>query len=494
MARNDKINILMVDDQPGKLMSYEVILSPLNANLLKASSAAEALQTLLKTEVAVLLVDVCMPDLDGFQFAAMVREHPRFQKTAIIFISAIHLSEFDSVKGYELGAVDYVSVPVVPELLRAKVRVFVDLYRKSAELEQLNAELEARVAQRTKELENSIKHQELLAREVDHRAKNVLAVVQSLVRLTKAKSIEEFGKAVNGRVRAMACAHTLLSETRWQGAELRRLLEEELAPYQGADRILMRGPSVTLRPAIAQVVALAVHELGTNAAKYGSLSRDGGRVMLTWRLADTSVELVWDEVSGPPVAPPAATGFGTKIIEACVADQSKGEVMFDWRASGLKCTLRIPDAFGESEPPWDKELRRPAPIETPHGHRALAGARVMLVEDEALIALMVGDILSGSGAEVIGPFSTLAPAMSCAEPFDIALLDVNVAGQPVYALADLLVSQNKPFVFATGYDDGRLETRFGDKIVLQKPIEPSVLVSTLASVLVGHEQELQKTA
>src|SRR5512141_2997548 len=155
MTGHEKVNILLVDDQPAKLLSYEAILHGLNENLLKASSGREALEHLLKSDVAVLLVDVCMPDLDGFQLAAMIRDHPRFQKTAIIFISAILLSEMDSLRGYEMGAVDYVPVPVVPEVLRAKVKVFAELYRKTRELEQLNQQLEARVAERTAELEAS---------------------------------------------------------------------------------------------------------------------------------------------------------------------------------------------------------------------------------------------------------------------------------------------------------------------------------------------------
>jgi len=148
----DKVNILLVDDQPAKLLSYEVILAELGETLLKANSANEALQHLLKNEIAVVLIDVCMPDLDGFELAGMIREHPRFQRTAIIFVSAIMMSDLDRLRGYELGAVDYVPVPFTPELLRAKVRVFADLYRKTRQLELLNSELERRVQERTAEL------------------------------------------------------------------------------------------------------------------------------------------------------------------------------------------------------------------------------------------------------------------------------------------------------------------------------------------------------
>src|SRR5947209_4599717 len=155
MTQNDRVNILLVDDQPAKLLAYEVILRELGENLIKAASAREALEQLLKNDVAVVLIDVCMPELDGFQLAAMIRDHPRFQKVAIIFISAIHLTDVDRLRAYEMGAVDYVPVPVIPEVLRAKVRIFSELYRKTRQLEQLNAELERRVAERTAELEAS---------------------------------------------------------------------------------------------------------------------------------------------------------------------------------------------------------------------------------------------------------------------------------------------------------------------------------------------------
>jgi signal transduction histidine kinase len=141
MSANDQVNVLMVDDQPAKLLSYEVILGELGENLIKASSGREALEHLLKTDVAVVLMDVSMPELDGFELADMIREHPRFRHTAIIFVSAVHLTDLDRLKGYQRGAVDYLSVPVVPELLRAKVSVFAELHRRARQMEALNEEL-----------------------------------------------------------------------------------------------------------------------------------------------------------------------------------------------------------------------------------------------------------------------------------------------------------------------------------------------------------------
>ena len=153
MSTSDQVNVLMVDDQPAKLLSYEAILADLGMNLIKATSGREALEHLLKTEIAVVLMDVSMPEIDGFELAAMIRDHPRFQRTAIIFVSAVRLTDLDRLQGYQLGAVDYIPVPVIPEILRAKVSVFAELARKTRELEGLNRELERRVEERTTELE-----------------------------------------------------------------------------------------------------------------------------------------------------------------------------------------------------------------------------------------------------------------------------------------------------------------------------------------------------
>jgi PAS domain S-box-containing protein len=153
MGTTDPVNILMVDDQPGKLLTYGAILGELGENLITATTAREALDTLLRLDIAIVLMDVSMPEIDGFELAAMIRQHPRFQETAIIFVSGVHLTDLDRLKGYEAGAVDYIPVPVVPEILRAKVGTFAELHRKRRQLEELNRELERRVEERTAALE-----------------------------------------------------------------------------------------------------------------------------------------------------------------------------------------------------------------------------------------------------------------------------------------------------------------------------------------------------
>src|SRR5262249_11422931 len=126
MSAHEKVNILMVGDQPAKLLSYEFILSELGEDLIKAGSGREALEYLLKSDIAVVLMDVSMPEIDGFELTEIIRQHPRYQKMAIIFISAVHMTDLDRLKGYEYGAVDYIAVPVIPDLLRAKVSVFAE--------------------------------------------------------------------------------------------------------------------------------------------------------------------------------------------------------------------------------------------------------------------------------------------------------------------------------------------------------------------------------
>ncbi|HVJ44211.1 MAG TPA: response regulator [Dongiaceae bacterium] len=192
MEAHQAVNILLVDDQPAKLLSYEVILRDLGENLLKAGSGQQALEKILKNDIAVILADVCMPDLDGFELAQMIRDHPRFRSIAIIFVSAVSVTEIDLLRGYEYGAVDYIPVPVVPDLLRAKVRVFADLHRKTRALERLNAELESRVAERTAALAeaNSLLEQRVRERTAEREA--------AMAQVHEMQKLESLGQLTGG--------------------------------------------------------------------------------------------------------------------------------------------------------------------------------------------------------------------------------------------------------------------------------------------------------
>src|ERR671925_2401126 len=210
MSEHEKVNILMVDDQPAKLLSYESILSELGENLIKAGSGREALVYLLKTDIAVVLMDVSMPEIDGFELAALIRQHPRCQQTAIIFISAVHLTDLDRLKGYEYGAVDYMTVPIIPELLRAKVRVFVDLYRKTVAVQRL--EREARRSQHLSLLGR-------LAASVSHEIRNPLSAItlhvdllQEEMRQPSPHSAEAIAESFTAITTQLARLHDLVDD------------------------------------------------------------------------------------------------------------------------------------------------------------------------------------------------------------------------------------------------------------------------------------------
>jgi two-component sensor histidine kinase/CheY-like chemotaxis protein len=475
MNGSDKVNILLVDDQPAKLMTYEVVLDELGETLIKASSAREALEYLLRHDIAVILMDVSMPELDGFELAAMIREHPRYRQTAIIFVSAIHLSEADYVRGYQMGAVDYVSAPVVAEILRAKVKVFVELHRKTRELETLNSDLEKRVAERTEELRLSNERQIVLAREVDHRARNALAVAQAIVRLTHGETIDQYILAIEGRISALARAHSLLSDSRWQGANLRTIAEDELAPYRNAagPHCVVDGPDLVLKPVSAQAIALALHELATNAAKYGAFAAKTGRLHLSWKPDPLTIS--WRESGVPGVRPPTSRGFGSKVIDLSIKTQLGGLAHFKWNSDGLDCTLEVPeivDGAAAGKPEF--------PVEPPQ-----AKATILLVEDEPLVALMIEKLVVSLGHTVAGPYATLAQAREAVEDDDFtgAILDINLAGELVFPIADVLSRRRVPFIFTTGYGPELVAPRFAHVPVLSKPLEAHMLREFLADAL-----------
>ncbi|HYF89503.1 PAS domain S-box protein [Azospirillum sp.] len=335
----------------------------------------------------------------------------------------------------------------------------------------------------------------LLAREVDHRAKNLLTVVQSIVQLTRADDIDSFTAATIGRIQSLARAHSLLAASRWEGAELKPIIEEELAPFavKNASRVRMSGPSIRLRPEAAQAIALVVHELATNAAKYGALSRESGRLDVTWAVTVGSGEagrlgLRWQERGGPPVRPPSRRGFGSTVMRASVERQLQGQVSLDWNPDGLVCELTIPAEQLSAGMGW-KDAR---PTETTAAWEAatdLSGRRVLVVEDEALVALQIEASLAEAGCTVVGPASRVGDAFDLlyGQGADAALLDVNLAGAHSFAIAEILAAKRIPFAFVTGYEAVSTVTeRFKAIPVIAKPFAPRTLMRVLGAMIAGQ--------
>jgi signal transduction histidine kinase len=281
-----KLNILLVDDQQAKLLSYEVMLAGIGETLLKASSACEAFECLLKNEVALILIDVCMPDLDGFKLAALIREHPRFQRTGIIFVSAVSTTHLDQLRGYHLGAFDYIPVPVAPDLLRAKVRVFIDLYRKTRELERCNAELEQRVIERTAALRRL--NEELEAR-IEGRTREREKALAQLFEVQQVDTIGELTGEVahdfNNLLMAVLGSLTLLRKHLPDDPQCRRLLHHALEGGR-------RGASLAQR-----LLAFSRRqELNPQRVDIGGLV--GGMQELLERAVGARIELEWRFPSG----------------------------------------------------------------------------------------------------------------------------------------------------------------------------------------------------
>jgi PAS domain S-box-containing protein len=183
-----------------------------------------------------------------------------------------------------------------------------------------------------------------LAREAEHRTKNILATVLATVRLSQSDTSDDLKQLIEGRIDALAKVHALFVQSRWTGAELHSLVSQELLPYRSEReaRVRIDGPAVMLEPTTAQTIAISLHELATNAAKYGSLSAADGRVEIAWSLtADGRLNLRWMESGGPTVTPPTHRGFGTRIMENIIAGQLRDEVRFDWRDQGLTCEIAL---------------------------------------------------------------------------------------------------------------------------------------------------------
>jgi signal transduction histidine kinase/ActR/RegA family two-component response regulator len=539
---SDTVNILLVDDQPGKLLSYEVMLGDLGDNLIKAHSATEALQYLLKNEIAVILIDVCMPDLDGFELATLIREHPRYQRTAIIFVSAIHLSDLDRLRGYEVGAVDYVPVPVVPGLLRAKVRVFADLYRKTRQLELLNAELEQRVEARTAEItqanaelerrvEERTREREVALAQVHemqkmeslgqltggvaHDFNNLLMVILGNLELLRRRVPDDprvirlIDGAVQGAERGATLTKRMLAFARRQ--ELKPETLDVARLFGSMEEMLRRslGPSIDITtvfhdglPAIRvdpNQLELALLNLALNArdamplggrlavvarrmsARPGSPGlKPGDYVCISVRDSGTGMDELTVRRATEPFFTTKGAGKGTGL----------GLSMVDGLAAQSGGAMRIISRLGEGTtielwlPVSERsvvEVEQPAAVPSDDGSRW----RVLMVDDDQLISMATVAMLEDLGHDVVEASSAQAALniLQSRSDIDIVITDHAMPGMTGTELARQIKSTwpHLPVILATGFADLPNEEDPGWPR-LSKPYQQSELAAAIARV------------
>ncbi len=354
-------------------------------------------------------------------------------------------------------------------------------------LEVVLRRIEAVAAERQRVRE----HEKLLIGELDHRVKNTLGVIQSLVVQTSrsATSMTEFVTGLERRIRSMAQSHSLLTRSHWNGIEIHALLREELDQY-GLDEgtVTLAGPDIMLTPKAALALSLAIHELATNAAKYGALSTPQGFVTVSWSAgANRGIELSWRESGGPAVLPPRQRGFGSRLIEQALAMETGGRSAIRFLPGGVQCdiVLPAPSVAGAVADSAVKDSAREPVAEPPPEPRAVR-PRILIVEDSYLIALLLEQALEDQGWELLGPATRVPAALALArtERIDAALLDINLDGEMSWPVALALRERGIPFAFSTGYGSAAEPPEpLADVFVLKKPFQLAEVESRLQAML-----------
>ncbi len=518
---HDDVSILLVDDQPSKLLTYRTILGGLGATLVSANSAREALEHLLRTDFAVVLIDVIMPELDGFELAAMIREHPRFQKTAIIFVSGLALSDLDRLKGYAYGAVDYVPVPVVPEILRTKVSIFVELHRKTRQLERLNRDLELRVMDRTAELQEAGRRKDEFLAVLAHELRNPLAAIRLAAQLIGSSELPPDQIARSAAVIQRQVAHLVrliddlvdVSRITRGLISLRREwlpLSDVVAQAIEASRPLIdaRHHTLTVRvPEVSLIVdgdsarlSQVLANLLNNAAKF---TNPGGRIEIdVAREGEEAVISVRDNGVGiaPELLPNifelftqfdrpldrTATGLGIGLaLVRRLVEMHGGTVAAHSQGAGLgtQLVVRLPLVPGTAITADETVDTRRVP--------ELAPRRILVVDDNSDAAETLAAMLRVSGHQVETAGDGLQ-ALTVAQAFapDVVLLDLGMPNLNGYETATRIRSepwgQHVPLIAITGWgqpEDRQRTVEAGFNAHLVKPVDRSELLSTLDAAL-----------
>lgn len=601
MSSLDEVKFLIVDDLNENIRALEALLRQDGLTIDAAASGTEALEFLLRNDYALALIDVQMPDMNGFELAEYMRGAERTRNVPIIFITANTIDEGRRFRGYEAGAVDYILKPVDPIVVRSKAKVFFEIGKQQRELNRQRDELQTTslklaealrrlqahsdnsplaivefdpslrivtwsmgaermfgwtskemVGRRLEDLgwlptEDTIQlvgvltgsmadqshrrgvelvrmaHRDgafrdcewyssvlrdarrrptslnvqildvterrqadetkrLLIGELNHRVRNTLASVQAIATQTlrHTASPKEFSATFSGRIQSLARAHSILSDTTWQGARLRELIVDQLRlGTLDEARITISGPDVDLAPSPALRLALIFHELSTNANKYGALSTPSGRIDLTWSVAGDKLHIHWQESGGHDVKAPLRRGFGTTLIEQSVRADS-GKAVSSYRSDGVTWSIEI-----TLEPTEAIDLRLAAVGATaPESERRASGAspvsgrRMLVIEDEPLVALELVAILEDAGADVVGPIGSVQDALRTIsqDRYDAAFVDGNLHGHPVDEIAAMLTKTGTPFVFVSGYGRDSLPSAFGHIEIVGKPFSPDLVL------------------
>ena len=334
--------------------------------------------------------------------------------------------------------------------------------------------------------------------ELDHRVKNTLANIQALVVQSSrsAESLTIFVEGLDKRIRSMAKAHSLLTQSRWEGVSVDGLLREELEPYrQTLGGIDLTGFEAVLTPKSALALSLALHELATNAAKFGAFSTPTGSISVSWHLReDGGLGLIWIETGGPVVEPPTRRGFGSNLIERALALETDGHAVIRYERTGVVCEIILP---ASSLVLLNPKTIDPTPL-APKNESELAAIparpRILVVEDSYLLILMMESMCTGLGWEIVGPATRLKSAMLLAatEPLDAALLDVNLAGEMSWEVATILKKRNIPFAFSTGYGEADLlPESLAGSLVVSKPYEVYDVEQCLRQLMGGRAESPQ---
>ncbi len=362
------VSFLLVDDREENLLSLGALLQREGLELLKARSGDQALELLLVHDVALALIDVQMPGLSGFDLAELMRGNERTRRIPIIFVTAGNADNQRRFRGYEAGAVDFIQKPIEPDILRSKTEVFFELYRQrqqiAAQRDELKAQAQAleeagrrkdeflvSLTQDINQHEHARAQQEVLLKEINHRIKNLFSVTGSLIALSaqSATSVEELAADLRSRLHALSCAHDLtlpdLSSSCAPKANTTviALITAILAPHKhdSKSRIHITGSDAALSGNALTSLALLLHELTTNAAKYGALSCSDGRLTIEVGARDEILRLNWEENGSTPMAETLQDGFGT-ILEKAALRGLGGEIAREWRSNGLSLSLHIP--------------------------------------------------------------------------------------------------------------------------------------------------------